>query len=557
MKAKFLIIILSALVAISCKKNTGGGNPNPPPPPEFFSFNSLLVNGLYNGFNYYGIPDTSGFLVSFSSPVNRSTVNNAVTIRSSSGTLAPFTTQYQKNDSAILIRPSSKLSPLTKYTFTVSADLKSVKGSPLQSSVVVNFLTNIDSTDKFPRISDEQLLDLVQKQTFKYFWDFAHPVSGLARERNTSGETVTSGGSGFGIMSIPVAISRSFITRSEGLARMQKIVDFLKNKAQKFHGAFPHWMNGTTGAVQPFSQKDDGADLVETSFLMQGLLTARQYFDGTDAAETNLRADINTLWNGVEWNFFRQNNQNVLYWHWSPNYQWEMNHQIRGWNEALITYVLAASSTTYTIPKIVYDNGWAVGSNFINNNSYFNIKLPLGPAYGGPLFFAHYSFLGLNPNGLKDTYADYQMQNHNHTLINYNYCKANPKGFFGYSDQNWGLTASDDLENGYLAHSPTVDNGVISPTAAVSSIPYAPAESMRAIRFFYYTLGDKLWKDYGFVDAFSLKDAWFADSFLAIDQGPMIVMIENYRSQLLWNLFMSCPEIKAGLQKLGFTSPFI
>jgi len=427
----------------------------------------------------------------------------------------------------------------------------------LQSAVTVNVLTNIDSTDKFPRISDDQLLDLVQRQTFKYFWDFAHPVSGLARERNTSGETVTTGGSGFGIMAIPVAINRNFITRAEGLARMQKIVGFLKNQAQKVHGAFPHWMNGTTGAIQPFSQKDDGADLVETSFLMQGLLCARQYFNGADAAETNLRNDINTLWNGVEWNFFRQNDQNVLYWHYSQNYQWQMNFPIRGWNEALITYVLAASSTTYSIPKIVYDNGWAGGPNFINNNTYYGYKLPLGPPFGGPMFFAHYSFLGLNPNGLKDNYADYQVQNHVHTLINYTYCKTNPKGFFGYSDENWGLTASDDNQVGYMAHDPANDDGVISPTAAISSMPYAPTESMRALRFFYYKLGDKIWKDYGFVDAFSLKDAWFADSFLAIDQGPMIVMIENYRTGLLWTLFMSCPEVKAGLQKLGFSSPFI
>jgi hypothetical protein len=174
-------------------------------------------------------------------------------------------------------------------------------------------LTRYDPSDKFPRISDNELLDKVQRQTFKYFWDYGHPVSGLARERsNATPETVTSGGSGFGIMTIPVAISRNFITRTAGLQRMQTIVSFLKNTAQNFHGAFPHWLNGATGTAIPFSMNDNGADLVETSYLMAGLLTARQYFNGADAAETALRDDINSLWNKVEWDWFRSNNQNVL-----------------------------------------------------------------------------------------------------------------------------------------------------------------------------------------------------------------------------------------------------
>ncbi|MDQ6478623.1 glucoamylase family protein [Dyadobacter sp. LHD-138] len=412
----------------------------------------------------------------------------------------------------------------------------------------------VDSTDKFPVVTDEALLTLVQKQTFKYFWDFAHPVSGLARERNTSGDVVTSGGSGFGIMTIPVAIERGFITRAEGLQRMQKITGFLKSNTQKFHGAFPHWINGSTGVVVPFSTKDDGADLVETSYLIQGLLTARQYFNGTDAAETALRNDINTIWHGVEWDWFRKNKENVLYWHWSPKYNWDMNLPIKGWNECLITYALAVSSPTHPIPKIVYDNGWTGNGSFVNGREYLGITLPLGDAYGGPLFFSQYSFLGLNPKLLVDKYTNYFNQNRSHALINFNYCKTNPLKYYGYSDQCWGLTASD-IPDGYSASSPTNDQGVIAPTAALSSFPYTPVESMQALKFFYYKLGDKIWGDYGFYDAFSLKQPWFANSYLAIDQGPIIIMIENHRSQLLWNLFMSCPEIKTGLKNLDFQSP--
>ncbi|MDB5137839.1 MAG: hypothetical protein JWP37_4442 [Mucilaginibacter sp.] len=411
-----------------------------------------------------------------------------------------------------------------------------------------------DTSNKFPIISDDALLDLVQKQTFKYFWEFGHPASGLARERNTSADVVTTGGSGFGIMAIVVAANRNFVSRADALVRMQKIVGFLKNTAQKFHGAFPHWMNGVTGAVVPFSQQDDGADLVETSYLMQGLLTARQYFNGVGSDETTLRDDINTIWNGVEWDWFRQGGQNALFWHWSPDYGWSTNMQVNGWDEALITYVMAASSTTHSVPKIVYDSGWALNGSIKNGNTYFGVQLPLGPADGGPLFFAHYSFLGINPNGLSDAYASYDVQNKTHAMINYNYCVANPKGYKGYSNMCWGLTASD-VENGYTASSPTNDVGVIAPTAAISSLPYTPTQSMAALRFFYYKLGDKMWGQYGFYDSFNLTDAWFANSTLAIDQGPIIDMIENYRSGLLWNLFMSCPEVKTGMKNLGFQSP--
>ena len=306
----------------------------------------------------------------------------------------------------------------------------------------------------------------------------------------------------------------------------------------------------------PFGTEDDGADIVETSYLMQGLLCARQYFNSTDPAELTLRSAINNLWNGVEWNWFRQNNQNTLYWHWSPDFAWSTNQTVSGWNEALIVYVLAASSNTDSnrIPRTVYDNGWARNGAIKNGNVYYGITLPLGPNLGGPLFFAHYSFLGINPHDLTDAYANYWTQDTAHAKINYSYCVNNPHHFNGYSGSCWGLTASDE-QNGYDAHAPDNDDGVISPTAAIASLSFTPTESMQALRFFYYTLGDKLWGSYGFADAFNLSTIWFANSFLAIDQGPEIVMIENYRSGLFWNLFMSCPEIKKGMTDLGFSSP--
>lgn len=550
---KGLTAFLLVSLFVSCGKS--GSDPNPPPDvPASFNFTALRVNDVFNGYEYKGVNKKPVIRLSFDAPLQKADAASAITIKSASGPMVNYLLQFLSGDSTVLITPSSDFSPLTTYTITAPTTLKSAAGGSLRTSVSVILRTSIDSADKFPRIPDNDLLDLVQKNNFKYFYDFGHPASGLARERNSSGDLVTSGGSGMGIMAIIVGINRNFISREEGLARIQKITDFLSTKAERFHGAYPHWLNGNTGKAIPFSTDDNGADLVETSYLIAGLLTARQFFNLNNASENALRDGINLIWNEVDWEWFRREGQQVLYWHWSADKGWAMNMKIQGWNECLITYVLAAASNTHSIPASVYTEGWARNGAMKNGNTYYGKQLPLGPAYGGPLFLAHYSFLGINPNQLKDAYAEYDLQVKAHTLINYDYCAENPKQFYGYSDSCWGLTASDNF-NGYAAHSPTNDIGVITPTAALASFPYSPQQSMAALHFFYYKLGDKLWKDYGFVDAFSLDKPWFAESHLAIDQGPIVIMIENYRSGLIWNLLMSVPEIKSGLGKLGFTSP--
>lgn len=408
-------------------------------------------------------------------------------------------------------------------------------------------------------LSDSELLDLVQKQTFKYFWDFADPVSGMARERSNvtdyGPEVAATGGTGFGVMAIIVAANRNWITRDTAAGRLLRLVKFL-SKADKYHGIFPHWLNGETGKTIPFSSKDDGGDVVETSYLMQGLLCARAYFNKDNRKENELRQRIRWLWNDVDYNWQTRGGISVLYWHWSPNNGWAMNNEIRGWNECLITYILAASSPEHSIEPEVYHRGWAVNNYFYNGKKFFGYALPLGFDFGGPLFFAHYSFLGLDPHGLKDQYADYWEQNKNHTLINRAYCIENPKHYKGYGADCWGLTASDNYE-GYSAHSPTNDLGVISPTAALSSFPYTPEYSMQALKYFYFDLGDKIWGKYGFTDAFSESHNWYATSYLAIDEGPIVAMIENYRTGLLWKLFMNIPEIQNGLKRLGFESPYL
>jgi hypothetical protein len=510
---------------------------------KFNDIESLTTSPVIN------VPRTAPVEITFSNPIDP--IQASATYMRLIGPGVPVTTTYSvSNDNkTVTLTPTQPMTHISRHQVWVSQELKGTNEETF-TQFTKYFYTEVDPTPKFPVVSDEELLTIIQQQHFKYFWDFAHPASGMARERNTSGNLVTSGGSGFGIMAIIVGIERGFITRAEGLERMDKILDFLET-ADRFHGAWSHWIDGNTGKVIPFSTNDNGGDLVETAFLVQGLITFRQYLNPGVTEENNLINRINTLWQGVEWNWYRQNNQNTLYWHWSPDKGWAMNMQIKGWNEALIIYVLAASSPTHSVPKIVYDNGWASNGGMKNGNNYEGILLPLGPAYGGPLFFAHYSFLGLDPRGLSDVYCtDYLVQNQNHSLINEAYCVRNPNKFVGYGEDCWGLTASDN-QAGYSAHSPTNDLGVITPTAALSSFPYTPDKSMKALKFFYYTLGDRLWGQYGFYDAFNITAGWTANSFLAIDQGPIIIMIENHRTGLLWDLFMSAPEVQSGLTSLG------
>ena len=414
------------------------------------------------------------------------------------------------------------------------------------------------------QISDDSLLTLVQHQTFQYFWDGAEPTSGMARERihmdgvypQNDQNVVTLGGSGFGVMAILVGIQRGFITREQGFERFRKIVGYLSS-ADRFHGAWPHWLQGPTGKVQPFGTKDNGGDLVETAFMIEGLLTVAEFFRDGNESEKQLVNDISKLWQEVEWDWYTKGGENVLYWHWSPNYSWEMNFPVGGYNECLIMYILAASSPTHPIRPEVYHDGWALKGAISKDTVYCGLRTILNfyqfsndPI--GPLFWAHYSYLGLNPKGLKDKYADYWQLNQNQALIHYRYALENPKGYAGYGEKQWGLTSSYSL-NGYAGHHPgNEDLGVISPTAALSSFPYTPVESMRFLRYLY-TEADSLIGEYGPYDAYSNTHKWYVPRYLAIDQGPIPVMIENYRSGMLWKLFMKNEDVQRGLKRLGFT----
>lgn len=410
--------------------------------------------------------------------------------------------------------------------------------------------------------TDDEMLDYIQKVHFNYMWDGAEPVSGLAPERihldniypDKDPEVITIGGSGFGIAGLLVAIERGFISRDMGVKRLTKIADYL-TRADRFHGVWPHWLHGPTGKVKPFGTKDNGGDLVESCFLMESLLCVRQYFKDGNKEEVALANKVDKLWKEMEFDWY-QNNQDAIFWHWSPSYGWEMNFPLKGYDETLIVYILAASSPTHGVSPDAYHKCWARSGAIKSDSAPYGFPLEVkhngAEEFGGPLFWSQYSWVGLDPRNLKDQYATYWNVTRNHAMSNYSYCVENPKKWKGYGANCWGLTASYSV-NGYNAHSPSNDAGVITPTAALSSFPYTPTQSMDALKYFYFEKGAWLWGKYGFYDAFSETNNWTTPRYLAIDQCTIAPMIENYRTGLLWKLFMSCPEIQNGLTKLGFT----
>ena len=445
--------------------------------------------------------------------------------------------------------------------YKVAASDGNYRASPLSNAVSA-------STRE---LSDDELLTMLEEACFHYYWEGADPHSGMARE-NIPGDDrmVATGASGMGIAALIVGVDRGFITRTQGIERVTKIVDFLEH-AQRYHGAWSHYMDGNTGKTMPvFGMFDNGGDLVETSFMMEGLLAARQYFRGDSSAEKNLYQRISQLWETVEWDWYRGPEPgDFLYWHWSAEWGWQIQHPLIGFNEVMITYLLAISSATHGVPATMYYSGWASqseraqqyrggwsqsvnGDHYFNGHTYYDIKLDVGVGSGGPLFFTHYSYFGFDPHALHDRYtSSYFENNRDIALINRAYCIANPKHFPGYGANAWGLTASDG-PHGYVPHAPDDNNdtGTLTLTGALSSFPYTPEASMEALKHYYRDLGDQLWDIYGPRDAVNPKEDWISPIYMGLNQAPIVVMVENYRTGLVWKQFMANPEIGEMLRKL-------
>lgn len=432
-----------------------------------------------------------------------------------------------------------------RYYYQVTAQFNGVESAPSET---------VDA--KYNGYTDEQLLDLIQQTTVNYFWQKSHPNSGMILEPwGPQTQACAVGGTGMQLMALIVGVERGWRTRAEVAQRTLQIISFLEDTAQRFHGAWSHVVNGQTGEVIPFGEYDDAADLVETSYLVQGMLTARQYFDDpNDPVETEIRTRATRMWESVEWDWFRRYEQTpILWWHWSPNHGWAVDLPLRGYHEAMITYLLAIASPTHPMPPEAFPQGWESKPDYANGNTYYGQVLDVSETLGGPLFFMHYTFMGFDPRFKRDTYTNYFVTGKAFSKIHYAYAIDNPHGWQGYHRWSWGLTASmGPPPEGYLAFSPTVDNGTIAPTAALSSLMYTPKESTEMLRYLVDTYGTQLFSGFGLFDAFNPTRDWFANDFISIDQGPIVVNIENYRSGLCWRLFMSNPEIRPMLAAIGF-----
>ena len=418
-------------------------------------------------------------------------------------------------------------------------------------------------------MNDEELLDMVQEGCFRYYWEAGHPNAGLAPEILPGDENLMAlGGNGFGIMALLAATDRQFVTRDQGVERMLRIVRFLA-KADRYHGVWSHFLDGRTGkTIAYFGKYDDGGDLVETAFAIQGLLAARQYFDHDTPAEREIRTTATKLWEEVEWDWYRQKpDSDVLYWHWSPDHGFHIRHPLIGWNETMIIYLLAIASPTHPVPASMWHTGWAgqsplhiqyrqswsrttEGDHYTNGHSYYGIKLKVGEGNGAELFFTHFSFMGFDPRGIRDAYTNYFKNNRAIALIQQAYAIENPRKFAGYGADCWGRSAGVNAGGGRAV--PRDDNGTINVMASLASMPYTPAESMAALRHFYRDLGPKIWGIYGFHDGFNETENWFEESYMALNQAPIVVMIENQRSGLIWKKFMANPEIAPALKAIGF-----
>ncbi len=417
--------------------------------------------------------------------------------------------------------------------------------------------------------NDEELLTMVQEACFRYYWETGHPNAGLAPEVLPGDPNLLAlGGSGFGVMALLVAAEREFQPRAAVAERMLKIVRFLAG-ADRFHGVWPHFLDGDTGKPIPlFGKYDNGGDLVETAFMIQGLLAARQYFNRDNAVEREIRDTVTRLWEEIEWDWYRKTpDSDVLYWHWSQDHEWHINHPLIGWNETMIIYLLAIASPTHSVPAQMYHTGWAgtserhiqyrrnwsrttAGDHYVNGNTYYGFELDVGEGNGAELFFTHFSFFGFDPRGIRDRYTNYYENNRAIALISNAYSKANPRGHKGYGADTWGLSAG--INNGGGRPLPRDDNGTINVMASLASMPWTPEESMAALRHYYRDLGDRVWGIYGFHDGFNESQDWFEEVYMALNQAPIMVMIENHRTGLVWKHFMANPEIEPALDAIGF-----
>jgi hypothetical protein len=406
-----------------------------------------------------------------------------------------------------------------------------------------------------PTLTTEALLDSLQRTSFEYFWEQANPVNGLIRDRSQTGSPCSIAAQGFGISAICIAIDHGWVTREAGRARIRLGMQTLWNGPQSdasfgvngYKGLFYHFLDINSG-MRTWSCE---LSTIDTALLMAGILDAREYFDTADAGDVELRALADSLYQRVDWDFMRSGG-GAIKMGWKPGTGFNGYGYWIGYNEAMILYVLALGSPTHPVPATAW-GFWTTGYQWQTQYGQTYVIFP-------PLFGHQYSHCWIDYRHIWDSYMQargitYFENSRRATLAQQAYCIANPGGWVGYGATTWGLTASDDPD-GYTAHGapPALnDDGTITPTAPASSLPFAPEIVIPTLQNLYDTYGAMIWGQYGFKDAFNYSRFWFGPDYIGIDEGPIVIMIENYLNGAVWRRCGTSPYIVTGLARAGFT----
>lgn len=403
-------------------------------------------------------------------------------------------------------------------------------------------------------MSDSTFLEMVQKTCFDFFWNEANPSNGLIKDRDTPGSPSSIASVGFGLSAICIAVDHGWVSRQDAIDRVKTTLNTFWTKPQGrdasgyigYKGFFYHFLDMNTAARAWNSELSS----IDTGLLLAGILHAQEYFDGQADDEVLIRQLADSIYFRVDWEFMRNFSPNITL-GWNPETGF-INAWWRGYNEAMIMNILALGSPTHPSPASIW-KAWTTGYDW---QSFYGFEYVTFP----PLFGHQYSHCWIDFRNIQDEYMrnkgiTYFENSRRATLAQRAYCIANPGGFSGYGENIWGLTAGDG-PNGYIARgAPPAqnDDGTISPTAVGGSIAFTPQESIASLRFMYDNYQAKIWKEYGFRDAFNIGEDWWASDVIGIDEGPIIMMIENYFNAGVWDDFMHNEYISAGLDKAGFT----
>lgn len=439
----------------------------------------------------------------------------------------------------------------------------------LASLLLLSFCSGAvaQTSDGLPPITTTALLDTIQHTAFNFFWNEANPANGLIRDRanvsTTSNADCSIASVGFGLSAICIGVDHGWVGRA---AAKDRVVTTLKTFWYSPQGGGTSGYIGNFGLFYHFlgmnsATRSGNTELstIDTALLLAGIVDARQYFDGQDSVETLIRQLADSIYYRMDWNLMRNYNNGIMM-GWTPEHGFadasgNAYGQWVGYNEASIMYILALGSPTHPVDYTAWQT-WTQGYDYGTQYGFTYVIFP-------PLFGHQYSQCWIDYRNIADDYMkshnlNYFENSRRATLAQRAYAIANPGGFVGYSDTLWGITASD-VPGGYTARgAPPAENddGTITPTAPVSSIAFAPEVVIPVIQTLWDSYGAKLWTKYGFRDAFnlSLSTQWWDTDVIGIDEGPMIIMIENYRTQAVWNRFMQNADIQRGLAAAHFTT---